>query len=295
MKNFSTRILILLLLVASPFVMVAQEGEKTQPDTGRFNLGPNMEVLVITHNTTSDSTTQGESKEEQNEEKEQEDDPRRGMGLGFLNVGLANFTSASGNFNLSSDYSDYSLNSSWRTQINLMNDDMHIIKNKLVLFSSIGIENVAYNFSNHQTIAPNTSSISFLEGPAGISFKRNQLNVNYVNVSSMLEACVKKRFHFGFGAMIGYNFTNLYKVKYQDGGIKFKSKIRDDYNVSPIKAELIAKVGYKSLNLFATYAPPAFNQLGEVFSRESGARAIHPYSIGIMLIGKDPESDLAKN
>lgn len=109
--------------------------------------------------------------------------------------------------------------------------------------------------------------------------KKNSFKILYLSVPVMFElqmpARRRQRFYIAAGAMGGVRLLSRTKIIYRNPeGEKKRSRNTDNYSLMPIKADLVAKVGYHFWNVWASYT------VTEMFRNKKGPE-LHPYSIGL--------------
>jgi Putative auto-transporter adhesin, head GIN domain/Outer membrane protein beta-barrel domain len=164
--------------------------------------------------------------------------------------------------------------------INAWQKNIHIYKNYVNLGTGIGLSWYHYNFRNSYTLQRDAA---FANGVLdSLKYKRNRLNILYVNVPLFLEfntnnSDASHSFHFGGGVQFGYNiFQNKLRQKYVLDGRTYKNKFKNDYNINPFRYDVIARIGYGDFTIFGTYS------LSTLFEKGKGPR-VYPFAAGIRL------------
>ena len=70
------------------------------------------------------------------------------------------------------------------------------------------------------------------------------------------------------------------KMVYFDNGDKKKDKANDDFNISALRYGFTARIGFRSLKLFANYYPMALFEDG---NGPVGGDNLYPFSVGLSL------------
>lgn len=109
--------------------------------------------------------------------------------------------------------------------------------------------------------------------------KKNSLKILYLSIPVMFElqfpARQYRRFYMAAGAMGGIRLLSRTKIIYRNTeGKKKHSRSTDDYSLMPVKADLIARVGYSNWNVWATYT------VTDMFKNKKGPE-LHPYALGL--------------
>lgn len=111
------------------------------------------------------------------------------------------------------------------------------------------------------------------------SIKKNSFKILYLSVPVLFElqmpARRRQRFYIAAGAMGGIRLLSRTKIIYYNPeGEKKRNRTTDDYSLMPIKADLIARIGYHSWNIWASYT------VTEMFRSKKGPE-VHPCSLGL--------------
>ncbi|WP_144017413.1 hypothetical protein [Ekhidna lutea] len=134
-------------------------------------------------------------------------------------------------------------------------------------------------------IEEGSERIEFNQVPNTISGQKSKLTASYINASVVpmfdfsrgrrkitsiesggvkIKKYSRKGFRFGVGGYAGYRIGSHTKYVFKDGGNKEKDKERDNFYLENFRYGLRAQVGWKGVELFATY------DLNEVFSPNRG-------------------------
>lgn len=146
----------------------------------------------------------------------------------------------------------------------------------------MGLEFNNYRFDGDNSIIkdPVTREIVSLEYDAGTYIEKTKLAATYLTVPLLLEFQIPvsghKRIHISGGVIGGLKIGSHTKVVYKEDGSKQKDKINDDFNLSPLRYGVTARIGYRALKIFATY------NLTQMFETGQGPE-LYPVSIGLIL------------
>ncbi len=111
-------------------------------------------------------------------------------------------------------------------------------------------------------------------------FKKNKLNAAYITVPVLFEFQIPvkhRKIYFGAGLVGSMRAWSKQKQKYEIDGKKYKDKTLDDFQLSPFRYTITARVGYGGIGLFADYTPV------QLFKDGSGPE-IYPIMIGLHII-----------
>lgn len=155
-------------------------------------------------------------------------------------------------------------------------------RNTIGFVTGIGISLNSYRLDENTSIELDERG---MVQPLSLYFDSNQkskLSIVYLTVPLLLEFQVPfrdkvDRLYFSGGINLGRRLTSHTKVKYRIDGKKEKLKSPGAYGIRDFKFAATARIGYRGINLFATYdLTPLFEDLrGPV---------LYPYSIGVKLI-----------
>ncbi|MGI8892038.1 MAG: hypothetical protein ACR2GN_01125, partial [Bacteroidia bacterium] len=112
-----------------------------------------------------------------------------------------------------------------------------------------------------------------------INYLKTKLAVSYLTVPLLLEfndGKSKRSFHIAAGVIGGLRIGSHTKQKYQIGNKTVKPKVKDDFNLNPIRYDATVRVGFGSLAFFSSYT------LNGLFKEKRGPE-VHPFTAGIGL------------
>lgn len=217
--------------------------------------------------------------DEDDEEKEEEFDGHWG---GF-ELGFNGYMNADKKMTLPEDYSFLELKEekSILVNINLLEQNINLIRNHVGLVTGLGLQYNNYRFANNIVLENDSSKIfGYADKNPDRNYVKSKLVVNYLQVPLILEFTThgKHEFHIGAGAQFGWKIGEHSKIVYEEGTDKEKVKDRGNFYISPYKLELTGRIGWGFVNLFATYS------LTEMFEENKGPE-MYPFTAGITLIG----------
>lgn len=204
-----------------------------------------------------------------------------GHWAGFY-MGINGYLTADNSLDLPQNYSflDLRYEKSINVHLNIFEQNFPLISNKLGLVTGLGFEWNNYRFDNDVKLDGSKDTITG-GTPDGVRSIKSKLNVRYLNVPLILEYQTNSKnntnsFHIGAGVVGGLRIGSHTKNIYEGGG-KRKDKVRDDFHLSPLKADAILKLGWGKLNLYGTYS------LTSLF-RDNRGPELYPFSVGITLL-----------
>ncbi len=252
----------------------AQEEETTEKehDTTRLNFGK-IEVLVVESNVDEDDTTIIRI------------DPKKvrhnvahwaGIDFGF-NVLMNN----NGQNSFSSDKfltNDIAHSQVWN--INFAEHKFKIIKEYVGLTTGLGLHFTQIAFKNNYVLSKASDS-TYATIDTLVNYDKNKLKAAYLTLPLLLEFNTHKNNHNGFylaaGVVGGLRISSRYKRIENEDGQRNKIITKGDYNLSPLKLDLLARFGYKDFGGFVSYA------LMPIFEKGSTTEEAFPLTAGITL------------
>ncbi|UCG28719.1 MAG: PorT family protein [Bacteroidales bacterium] len=206
-------------------------------------------------------------------------------------LGLNNF--ATKNFSLDipeeNRFMELNTGKSWNFNINFLEYGLGLGTDKVGLVTGLGVEFNNYRFDNPLSIMKDNGFIvpdsSYVLDPEVASVEKSKFHTAYLTLPLLLEFQVPAgkrdhRFHFSAGAIGGVKLWSYTKMVYKDlDGNKMKDKEKgNDYNLSPFRYGVTARIGYRALNVYANY------NLTPLFEKRDDPE-LYPFSIGLVLIG----------
>lgn len=215
----------------------------------------------------------------------------RGHWQGF-ELGMNNFLDSDFAFGpaVGDEYMDLHTGKSWNVNLNILEFNLGLIGNSVGLVTGLGFEFNDYRFdnpitivkdaANNNVIIPFDYSVEFLPP---IYPEKSKLSTTYLTVPLLLEFQVpnankKNRFYVSGGIIGGLKVGSKTKVVYRTNGAKQKDKVRDDFNLSPFRYGVTARVGVGPLKLFGNY------YLTPLFEKNKGPE-LYPFTIGLTFGG----------
>lgn len=199
-----------------------------------------------------------------------------------INLGINGYLTPEHKLDLPKEYDflDLRYEKSINVQLNLFEQNFNLIRNKVGLVTGLGFEWNNYRFNNRVILDPDQDKIAQKIDNDLMSTK-SKLNVRYLNVPLILEFQTNPKskvnsFHIGAGVIGGVRVGSHAKNVYEDKGRR-KDKIRDDFHLNPLKADVTVRIGWGKLNLYGNYS-----LLG--LFREDRGPELYPFSAGITLL-----------
>ncbi len=198
-----------------------------------------------------------------------------------LEVGLNNFVTSDFSMVLPPEdrYMDLNTGKSWNWNINIIDYGFGLGTDKVGIVSGLGFEFINYNFDGQNSIRkdPDTGEIVEYVPDYSGNITKSKMNMTYLTVPLLLEFQIpapRKRIYISAGVVGGLKLWSNTKMKYTVSGEKSKEKAKGDYNLSPLRWGLTARVGYRALGFYATY------YMTPLFKTGLGPE-LYPFNIGL--------------
>ncbi|MCB2197408.1 MAG: PorT family protein [Bacteroidetes bacterium] len=214
-----------------------------------------------------------------------DNDRFKGSWSGF-SMGYSNFVDNS--FQLTdggASYMDLNTGKSWNMNINFAQYSINFVNDKFGLVTGLGIEWNYYRFDDDYSIQE--SPVDGTIEPVDLSvehptwnIEKSKLSTTYATLPVLLEvhtsSSQSRGLVFSAGAIGGVKLGSNTKIVYKENGDKNKDKSKDDYNLSPFRYGLHARIGVGDWLIYGTY------YLTPLFEKDKGPE-LYPISVGIAL------------
>jgi hypothetical protein len=155
-------------------------------------------------------------------------------------------------------------------------------RNNIGLVTGVGLSFQSYHLDNNTTISIDENqkihpSVIFYD-----SSQKSKLSITYIEVPILLEFQIPirnkaNRLYFSAGLTGAKKLESHSKMKYHKDGKREKLKSPDDYSIKDYKVAATLRMGYRCVNLFATY------DLAPLFEDRKGP-VLYPFSAGFKLL-----------
>ncbi len=213
-----------------------------------------------------------------------DDDSRfQGSWSGF-SMGLSNYMNSDFSIsrNSTDEFMDLNTGKSWNMNINFAQYSINLINNKFGIVTGLGLEWNYYRFDNNNTIQKDVNGVITTDTSTYASFNvdKSKLSTTYATVPLLLEwhssANQNKGVVIAAGVIGGVKLGSNTKIVYKENGDTNKDKKRDDYNLSPFRYGVTARIGVGDWLVYGTY------YFTSLFEDQKGPE-LYPFSIGIAL------------
>jgi hypothetical protein len=205
-----------------------------------------------------------------------------------LELGLANYLNSSNTIGPAEgdEYMDLHTGKSWNVNLNFLEFNVSIIPRHMGLTTGMGLEFSDYRFDNPITLVKDKANDNVIipfdysvEFDPPIYPEKTKLSTTYLTAPLLLEFQIptENRKHPVFlsgGVIGGVKVGSHTKVVYMENGSKQKDKVRDDFNLNTLRYGFTARIGYRSMGIFATYYPTP------LFEKNKGPE-LYPFSLGL--------------
>ncbi|MCK4464898.1 MAG: outer membrane beta-barrel protein, partial [Bacteroidales bacterium] len=189
----------------------------------------------------------------------------KGHWKGF-EMGLNNFSTEGSSLILpaSDNFMNLNTGKSWNVNINFLQYGLGLIGNNIGIVTGLGLELNDYRFDNNNTIIKDDDNGMIVGDPYVLPLEKSKFATSYLTAPLLLELQVptgkrNKMLFLSGGVIGGLKIGSHTKVVYREGGNKQKVKDRGDFNLSPFRYGVTARVGYRALKVFANfYLTPLF-------------------------------------
>lgn len=215
-----------------------------------------------------------------------DNDKFKGSWSGF-SVGASNLVNENFSFSRKGDemFMDLNTGKSWNMNLNFAQYSLNIAGEKFGLVTGLGLEWNYYRFDNDNTIQENPTTgeienVDLTVTQPNWNIEKSKLSTTYATMPLLLEFHSSSYQHngivFSAGAIGGVKLGSNTKVVYKENGDKNKDKTKDDFNLSPFRYGVHARLGVGDWMIYGTY------YFTTLFEKDKGPE-LYPISVGIAL------------
>jgi hypothetical protein len=204
----------------------------------------------------------------------------RGHWAGF-EWGINNFLDKNNTISREGDawFMDLNTGRSWAINLNFAQYSLGFGTSHAGILTGLGLEYNNYFFDNAYSIKEPDDYVivDTLDG----NVAKSKLTTAFLRIPLILEvqfprAIRSKRVYISAGIVAGLKLGSHTKVVYKGNSGKNKDKNNDDFNISPYRYGLTARVGFGNLSVFGDY------YFTSMFVKGKGP-VLHPFSVGIAM------------
>ncbi len=182
------------------------------------------------------------------------------------------------------NFMDLNLVKSIAVNLNFLQYDISLQKTKtnIGIVTGMGLEWNNYRFDQDITLQE-IDGIIYPDADKykDVSVRKSKLTSLYLTVPLLMEFQIpvknNHKIHMAAGLIGGLRLGTHTKIKYKRKGNSHKDKDRDDYNLQAFRYSAHVRLGYRAINLFATYG------MTDLFRKNKGPE-LTPYTIGLTLV-----------
>jgi hypothetical protein len=255
-----------------------QEIDNNSDDTTKIKIG-NMTIIF------------GEDDEGDSEfDFDMEDDTLEGdckpiNALLEIGLGMNGWLTPSGTTTFSSEYQNMGLqlNKSRAFSMHVVLGGLDIAKEHLFISPGFGVTWNNYHFEDKTVSISTGADSTIFMSDTTMRFDKYKLRTTYIEVPLTVGARLGNPddFHFTIEAGIigGLNISSVVKQRTYVNEVKFKNKVKDDFNVNPFKLDAIVKLRVNEvLGIYGRYSLTTMFEVNKT-------QEVYPFSIGVTFGG----------
>lgn len=184
--------------------------------------------------------------------------PFKNVYSGF-ELGVQQLTQNSLNTTMPPNYEFLSTNpaKSWFYGLNIWEDDLHIIKNKLALTTGFGLEFSHLGFDNNRMLKPNNTKLNADSNAQPLTLNRlYNFNASIPLLIKFAPNTGKRKnngFHLAAGVIGSYCISIKHRAESAALGYEQEWISHDDFNINPFRLSATIRAGYGWFRVFANY------------------------------------------
>lgn len=208
----------------------------------------------------------------------------KGHWAGF-EFGLNSFVNSDFSMTLpeNADFMELNNDLSWGFSLNFAEVNLPLFSNYAGIVTGIGFQWNIFNLKQNIDLVEDANGVIYGEmiDPLERDYKKNVLQTAYLNLPIIFEFQIpiennRRRLYFGAGFVGSIKVGSKTKKFYEIDGHKEKRKVRGDYQISPLRYGLTARMGYRAIQVFADYS------LVPLFEKDKGPE-LYPFTLGLRL------------
>lgn len=248
------------------------------PDSTSIRVG-DKEIRIVERDDDTDVSIEDIDDDEDWDEEGISNPKFRGHWAGF-GWGINNFLDEENTISREGDNAFMDLNTgrSWAINLNVAQYSLGFGTSHFGAVTGIGLEFNNYFFDGDNTIA---EVDDYVVGIDTANVSKSKLTSTYLRVPLILEVQFPstiraKRVYISAGIVAGLKLGSHTKVIYKDDGGRSKDKNNDDFNISPFRYGVTARVGFGGLSVFGDY------YFSPMFVEDKGP-SLNPFTVGLAL------------
>jgi len=257
-------------------------------DTTKVKLGSQGFSIVEGKDGTTINIVEMDEKQDSNNNESDDKDGKSGKKkfkphYAGVDLGLNGYMSPGYSMTLpaGTEYMNLNTGKSWNVNVNFLDYGFGFGTDKAGILTGLGFEWTNYVFDGQNSVAKDANGVidSYLPLNAD-DITKSKLGMLYLKAPVLLEFQIpagKGRIHIAGGVTGGLKLASKTKIKYLIDGQKYKENMRGDYNLSALRYGAEVRIGYKALNLYATY------YFTPLFENNMGPE-LYPFTVGLTLL-----------
>lgn len=202
-----------------------------------------------------------------------------------MTLGMNGWLNTSNSTVFANEYSDMSLqlNRSRSFGMHAMMQGLDLFNGHVFFAPGLGLTWNSYHFENKMMGLTTGNDTTIFQVDSAIQYDKYKLRTTYAELPITLGFRIgnqdKNFLTLQAGVIGGININTIVKQRYFVNSVKYKEKIKDDYNVNPFKLDGIVKLKFKeSIGVFARYSFTSMFEQGKT-------QEVYPFSVGITIGG----------
>jgi len=176
-------------------------------------------------------------------------------------------------------FMDINTGRSWAINLNVAQYSLGFGTSHFGALTGLGLEFNNYYFDRDNSILE-VNDYVVVDSLIG-NIAKSKLTSTFIRVPLILEVQFpntirSRRVFISVGIVAGMKLGSHTKVVYKDENGKNKDKNKDDFNISPFRYGLTARIGFGTLSIFGDY------YFTPMFVKEKGPE-LHPFSLGLAM------------
>lgn len=202
-----------------------------------------------------------------------------------MGLGMNGWLTPSGTTTFSSEYQNMGLqlNRSRAFSMHLVMGGLDIAKEHLFISPGFGVTWNNYHFEDKSVSISTGADTTMFMSDSTLQFDKYKLRTAYLEVPLTIGARIGKtddtHLTIEAGVIGGINISSVVKQRAYLNEVKFKNKIKDDFNVNPFKLDAIVKLRLNNtIGLYGRYS------LTTMFEQNK-TQEVYPFAIGVTFGG----------
>lgn len=178
--------------------------------------------------------------------------------------------------NPANQFMDLNTGRSWNVNLNFHQSSFRLIGSRFGLVTGLGLEFNNYFFDGNNSVIKDVNGV-VVDSVFARQVSKSKLAATYLDLPILFELQIGKgkrsnRINIIAGVIGGVKLGSHTKIVYKDD--KKREKNSDDFNISPLKIGLTARVGFSNVQVYGNYFLTSF------FEKNKGPE-LYPISVGL--------------